>query len=412
MKTVPNRDPDADLPLNHERVRIGGGASLVLPKEAADVLRQMQRQREEEDRQRQREELLREREEEKAAAQKREAEKPEPEPAKYGPKAEPGWYRVLPTLEALVSEGDDSVAAVRSADTDVNERRALILKKLKALGPDRRIATVPDWRKGVDELEAALPNFREPIRLLRNTLALADATGVPARVPPMLLLGPPGVGKTHFSQQVAKLFTAPHACVHFDQPSAGGHLLGQDKHWSTSEPGLLFNHLCLGEYANPVVLLDEVDKSTGGGGRSYIDPLAQLHAVLEPVTARCLKDSSLDVEFDASLVTYIATANTGYGIGIPILSRMEVFSIEPPDRDESFGIAQAIVNEALKRFGLVGRVAFERRAVCLLAHLSPRLMTRAVEASLSAAVLDGRAQVGEDDLWAAARIGGESPRLH
>ena len=376
----------------------------------------MLRQREEEERNRQREELLREREGEKAEAlaqaEKRKAEKLEPEAAKYGPTPEPGWYRVLPKLEAFLKEGEDSAASVRSADSDVNERRPRFLKKLHDLGPDRRIATVPAWRDAVNELETALPHFREPIRLLRNTLALADATGVPARVPPMLLLGPPGVGKTHFSQRVAKLFAAPHASVHFDQPSAGGQLLGQDKHWSTSEPGLLFNHVCLGEYANPVLLLDEMDKSTGGGGRRDIDPLAQLHAVLEPETARCLKDSSLEIEFDASLVTYIATANTAYGIGIPILSRMEVFSIEPPSRDESFGIAQAIVKEALRRFGLEGRVVFERRAVCLLAHLSPRLMTRAVAASLSAAVSDGRMRVGEDELWAAARMGGQSARLH
>jgi ATP-dependent Lon protease len=408
MKPVPHQNQDADLPPGYEHVRVGAGALLLLPKSAADVLRQRQREREEEERKRQRQELMREREEEKAEAQKRQPKKAEPERAAYGPEPERGWYRVLPKLEVQV-EPDASVGW--STDRDVNERRVRIHKQLRKLGPDRRVATVPNWREALTELEASLPHFRDPIRLLRNALALADGTGVAARVPPMLLLGPPGVGKTHFSHRVAQLFGAPHGSVQFDQPSAGGQLRGSDKYWANSEPGLLFNLVCLGAYANPVVLLDELDKSAGGGLRD-VEPLAQLHGALEPETARRLTDSSVEVEFDASLVTYIGTANTARGIGGPILSRMEVFEIEPPDRDASYAIAQAIVGQALRRFTLEGRVDFERRAVCLLAHLSPRLMTRAVEQAAAAAVADGRGRVSEDEVWAVLRVGGGEPRLH
>ena len=65
----------------------------------------------------------------------------------------------------------------------------------------------------------------------------------------------------------------------------------------------------MGECANPVILLDELDKSTFDGGSDRLDPLSQLHAVLEPETSHQTLDVSVNIEFDASLVTYIATAN-------------------------------------------------------------------------------------------------------
>ena len=54
------------------------------------------------------------------------------------------------------------------------------------------------------------------------------------------------------------------------------------------------------------MLLDELDKSAGGGSRRDVDPVAQLHGALEPETARCLTDISVEVEFDASLVSHQA----------------------------------------------------------------------------------------------------------
>src|ERR1700704_2280910 len=98
----------------------------------------------------------------------------------------------------------------------------------------------------------------------------------------MLLLGPPGVGKTYFSHRVAQLLGAPHADIAFDQPTAGSQLRGSDKDLGNSSSGLLFNLICMGDCANPVLLLDELDKSGVTGNRWELDPLNQLHGALEP----------------------------------------------------------------------------------------------------------------------------------
>lgn len=69
----------------------------------------------------------------------------------------------------------------------------------------------------------------------------------------------------------------------------------------------------LGEVANPVIVLDELDKALGGGGSadesSRYRPANALHGVLEPKTARALRDKSADIVFGASHAIYLATAN-------------------------------------------------------------------------------------------------------
>ena len=164
----------------------------------------------------------------------------------------------------------------------------------------------------------------------------------------------------------------------------------------------------MGECANPVILLDELDKSCSGTNRGEIDPLAQLHGTLEPETARRTLGSSVNIEFDASQETYVATANSLRGVGLPILSRMEVFSIEPPGPSEAVEIARAIVDQSLTRL----RLRFERKGLYVLAHMSPRMMLRTAEKAIAEAVTDGRREVLESDVWAQTRLGNEGPRLH
>ena len=389
-------------PAGFEWVRLDAEASLLLPADvAASRAQNLQRRRDAED-ERRREELRRQQEERTAQADR--ASKAGAARARLHRKAvrlepRPGWHRVLSKLADTARELDNPKSVERSADRDVNQWRRRILERLMELGPDRRIAMPPNWRTAVAELEAALPHFGAPIRALRHALALAEATGTAPRITPQLLLGPPGVGKTFYSHRVAELFGSPHASIAFDQPSAGSQLRGSDKYWSNTEPGVLFNFICLGEFANPVILLDEMDKACAASTSRELDPLTQLHGALEHETARRLIDVSVDVEFDASLAVYVGTANSLRGIGSPIVSRMQVFVVEPPSKWEAIDIAASISQSVVRRLRLEGQISFERQALYLLAHLTPRHMVRAAERSLASAVAAGRRQVSEVDLW-------------
>ena len=408
-----------DLPPGYELVRYDSATLLALPGATAGACRAelMRRQDALDDARRKELHELQETNSQAAAAEGREkagqtgTQGANPLHA-FGDEPAPGYYRVIRKWAEFANATDDPAKSLRSADKDVNERHARLRALLIDKGPDRRIARPKNWSEAIDGLDASLPHFREPIRLLRNSLALADATRRPVRIPPMLLLGPPGVGKTYFTHRVAELLGAPHASIAFDQSMGASELHGSSSYWANSSTGLLFNLICMGEVANPVVLLDELDKSCSGTSRREVDPLAQLHSALEPQTSRCTVDVSVDIGFDASQVTYVGTANTLRGMTGPILSRMEIFSIEPAEPSDSVEIARAVVSQVLSRLNLQDVLGFERKGLYVLAHLSPRLMLRTAEKAIAAAVVAGQAEVRESDVWAELGPEADGPRTH
>jgi ATP-dependent Lon protease len=119
----------------------------------------------------------------------------------------------------------------------------------------------------------------------------------------------------------------------------------------------------------------------------------------------------VDIEFDASMVTYIATANSLRGLTSPILSRFEVFGIEPPETSDAVEIARA-VNQVLKRMNLQDKLGFDRKGLVVLAHLSPRLMLRTVEKAVAAVIEAGQDQIRESDLWAELGSDADGPAPH
>ena len=413
MSGFNHREHD-EPPPGYERVHLDAKSSLMMPLHAVEQFRHAIRCREEAAQSSRRDALHQQQmqkiSEAKAerAAQSAAAGTRRP----YSVRPKKGWYRVLPRLSDMAKELDGGKNPAGHSEKEFSERLLSTRKALLERGPDRRLGLPKQWRSALEHLESTLPHFGEPIAQVRSSLALAEATGKAVRVPPLLLLGPPGVGKTHFAHELAGLLGVGQGVVSFDQPTYGGQLRGTDSAWANSQTGLLFNLVCLGDHANPVVVLDELDKGRASGSRQDLDPVAQLHGALEPESSRRIIDISVHVEFDASMVTYVATANSVRGLEASVLSRFEVFVIKAPAPADCVALARAVVTKTLARLGLSRQVACDRMAIYLLAHMSPREMTRAVEKSLALVVLDGRAKLLEEDVWAALRRGHRGPGLH
>ncbi|MEJ8811765.1 AAA family ATPase [Variovorax ureilyticus] len=287
-----------------------------------------------------------------------------------------------------------------SGDKDVVARDLRHFAKAMAEGPWRSIARPPAWREDLARLVSEMPNFAPVVEAIGRALALADLTGRPPVLPPILLLGAPGVGKTHFTHQLAEVLqTAIHRQA-FDNPQSNSGLRGSERHWGNTAVGALWELIVLGKQANPIVLLDEIDK--GAQGSNNYRPVDALLTLLEPVTASKVKDMSADFEFDASYVIYVATANDAERISAPVRSRFLEFFIEEPDIDGRLVLAHSIFQATLERTVPVEsvRATFARPTnlqICRLAWLTPRQIRMACERALGAAAYKGRRHFEDAD---------------
>ena len=155
----------------------------------------------------------------------------------------------------------------------------------------------------------------------------------------MLLLGAPGVGKTHFAREIAHLLGTGLGFISMSSLTAGWVLSGASSQWKGARPGKVFETLVDGQYANPVMVVDEIDKARG---EHAYDPMGALYSLLEHETAGCFTDEFAEVAIDASQVIWVATANDERAIPEPILNRMKVYEVLTPDRDAARLIARRL----------------------------------------------------------------------
>ena len=263
-------------------------------------------------------------------------------------------------------------------------------------GPERfqvKPSGVPD----MSGLYDALPNFTGVLDDVKRHVALAQDSPDGIEITPMLLLGAPGIGKTHFAKKLAELLGTGMSLVPMSSMTAGWLLSGSSSQWKGAKPGKVFEALVDGQYANPVILIDEIDKAAG---EAQYDPLGALYGLLEHDTAQAFTDEFAEVAIDASQVIWITTANDPRGIPEPILNRMNVFEIEPPSPEAARQIARNLYLGIRQEHGWGPRFHPEPAddLLAALAELAPREMRRALMTGFGNARLAGRDQVTPGDL--------------
>jgi ATP-dependent Lon protease len=291
-----------------------------------------------------------------------------------------------------------SVADVGRAREDGAARRNEGLKswydRMCELGGSRYIIK-PSTASAVDDLYDASPNFARVVDDLRKFLALAVAGNEAVQFTPMLLLGEPGLGKTYFAKKLAQALSTGFEFVSMSSLTAGWVLTGASAQWHNARPGKVAQTLIEGEYANPVVVLDEVDKA---GGDARYDPLGALYSLLEPDTAAHFKDEFIDVDMDASHILWVATANDESVIPEPILNRMNVYSIDRPDADGSRRIALAVYRDILDAHNWPFPAEPSESVIDRLASVPPRDMRKLLLDAFGTAQLANREYLVPEDI--------------
>jgi ATP-dependent Lon protease len=271
-----------------------------------------------------------------------------------------------------------------------------------------RFQVKPSGLPAMAHLYDELPNFREVLDDIRRQLALCHDSRDALEITPMLLLGPPGVGKTHFAREVAQLLGTGMGFISMSSMTAGWVLSGASSQWKGARPGKVFETLVDGQYANPVMVVDEIDKARG---EHAYDPLGALYSLLEHDTAKQFVDEFAEVPVDASQLIWVATANDERAIPEPILNRVNVYQVQAPDRDAARLIARRLYASirSQRDWGLRFDPEPGDDVLDRMADLAPREMRRAWMTAFGNARLDGRGHVMLADLPVAGNAGKRGP---
>lgn len=296
----------------------------------------------------------------------------------------------------IVRPGDvqHRVNELRHRSDDVKSRVVLTLKHL--WNPERQLLPVRS-NCSFQNLREGFPQFSEVIDHLENITISMGRLGLPFEMPPILLMGEPGLGKTYFVSEVAKLFRLPFKDISMATRTSSFDLAGGSLQWGEGTVGDLAKFMAESTVANPIVLLDELDKVSSSARFNAINVL---YGWLEPHSARRFRDEALEIDMDVSRVIWIGTGNYIHNIPEPILSRLRIFDISLPPPLMMRQVVKSIYESfrRAKSYGQLLNTVLKEEVIEVLSHHSPRSIRLLIEEGAFKVIRDHRDQLSLSDI--------------
>lgn len=259
----------------------------------------------------------------------------------------------------------------------------------------------PAMHQALALLRGECPAFVAVIDLIERAVCLSEMAGTGIAIPPVLLVGPPGLGKTHFVRRLASAIGAEqHAYSCATNSDAQALLVGHPPSWRGARMGVVTEALLASSIANPVLVLDEIDKLVTHATEK---PYNTLLTLLEPENATALVDEFLRIPFDLSHCLIVATANDLDVLPGFIRDRFLVVTVEAPSGGTLRAIARNIASAVIAAHGLAFAMPSDA-IVTRLAKANPRTIRRMVTLALGYAAAAGRDHLAIADVDAAVAL--------
>lgn len=286
------------------------------------------------------------------------------------------------------------VEELQSRADDIKSRVGSILKQL--WNTERVLRAVSD-NVELDALHQRFPQFAEVIDFYENSIISLARLDLPFEMQPILLQGDPGLGKTYFASELAKCINLPFFEITMATTSASFGLCGCNLQWAEGSPGFIAKTLANSEVANPIILIDEIDKSAAD---SRFNPMNVFYSLLESHSAVRFKDEALEFPMDASKIIWLATSNYLDHVPAPIQSRMRVFEIKQPHPNKMPSVIQSIYSQIRlkKAYGKLLDPAIDESLIDCLSTRSPRTIKLALEEAAFKAIRHERSIIYTTDL--------------
>lgn len=298
-------------------------------------------------------------------------------------------------LELKLCDANDVETHMELMSHEARKRTSNTISRIlrgKGFIKDLRPVVHPDALAVLDE---EFPIFTHITKYVRMNLRLYEASmkasekTLPLYLKPILISGPPGYGKTSYLKRLAEVLNTPFHMMSMGTSLSSMTLAGLNSSYTDSKPGKIHDILMEGDTANPMILLDELDKMVQDRANR---PDGPLYSLLEMKTAQEFRDEFAGYAINASAICWVATANDLHHVPDAIKSRFQVFDIKAPTGLLAAQTARQVFKSVLKdnAWGHLFLTDLTDDVVEKVMHHSPREMIRMMILACAYAVEESR----------------------